>query len=317
VARSLVSLPVALALLAPLSLAALGGPAAAQDEGARPQGENWRVDPRVTPGQGFALTTEGTVDGHSAVVERDVDLDRAELTIRYVLGDAEDPERSVEVTLRVAGVYVFEDDGDGKLEVSDRVVDHKRVVPGREAYVTPVRTSQPLSAAQAVVGLEDGGRVALTVTTSSHLSTMRGEDLSATETRLNLTVADLDANGDRSAAIALDASAPSVSQPADELVRLEGQGAGVSLSSMGAIAKDGGGATVLEQEGADEEQALVLLGGPSGPTSSHEAEAGVVHTSGALTEVQDAVQGEAGTFLLGLLASSALVGVTAWRKLRS
>lgn len=317
VTRSRSALPLALALLAPLVLSSLVPLAGAQgSQATRPQGEDWQLEPSVSPGEGFTVTATGTVEGEPARVERSFDLDRAELTIRYVLGDEDDPQRSVDAQLRIAGVYVFEDDGDGRLTAGDRIVDHRRVDPDGEAFVTPVRATQPLSAERAVVPLEDRGHVALTLHTASHLAVLRGEDLSATDSRLNLTVANLAASADRHAAIAIEAHASQVSQPEDALVHLDGQGASIELASMGAIEPaQRAGASSYEEQTPEGERALVLFAGTGGPSTSHEAEANVVHTSAGLADVQQAVRGEPGAFLLGLLAASVLVGATAWRKL--
>lgn len=303
-----------IALASVVTLAGLAPSALAQAEA--PSGEDWQLRPEVSPDDGFTVTATGTVDGEPARLERSFGLDTGELTIRYTLGEGE-PERSVEAHLRIVGVYVFEDDGDGRLDVSDRIVGHQRVDPGEDAYVTPVRATQPLDSVRAVLGLEDNGQVVLTMTTTSRVAMQRGADLSPTETRLNLTVADVATTEGRHAAIALDARAPDASQPSGTLVRLGGDGASVDLASMGPIPSDvRAGASAFQEEDDEGERALVFLAGASGPATSHEAEANVVHTSAGLAEVGEAVQGQPGAFVLGLLAASMLVGATAWRKLQ-
>lgn len=302
------ALLVTLAGLAPSTLAQAG-------EGQAPDGENWQLRPEVSPEEGFTVTATGTVDGQPARLERSFGLDTGELTIRYTLGE-EDPERSVEAHLRFVGVYIFEDDGDGRLDVSDRIVGHQRVDPDQEAYVTTVRAPQPLSSVRAVLGLEDSGQVVLTMTTTSRVAMQRGADLLPTETRLNVTVADLATGEDRHAAIALDARAPQARQPSDTLVRLDGEGASVDLASMGPIPSDvRAGASAFQEETDEGERALVFLASPAGPAASHEAEANVVHTNAGLADVHEAVRGQPGAFALGLLVASLLVGATAWRKL--
>jgi hypothetical protein len=306
VARTALALSLAIALLVPL----VASPAQAQaDEATTPQGQDWRLDPSIEAGEGFTLATHGAVDGQAATVERSFDLEQAELTIRYLLGPEDDPARSVEAGLAISGVYVFEDDGDGRLDARDRIVEHQRVDPASEAYVTPVRVSEPFQAVRAVVGLEDTGSVTVTVTTTPQFAPYDGETMAPTEARVNVTALDLGGE-DRHVALALDASAAAVEQPDDALVRLAGDAAAVDLASLGP-----GPASTFEEERGEDEHALVMLTGDEGAASTHQAQAGVVHTSGAVGEAVDAVTGQPGAFVLGLLAASVLVGATAWRKL--
>lgn len=311
------SLALALALLAPVAAIGFAGLAPTGEAQQAPRGDDWQLEPRSSPGDGFRLTTVGTVDGQPATVERQLSLDEGELSITYTLGDEDDPDRQVQAHLRPAGVYVFEDDGDGRLQLDDRVVDHQRVDEEADAYLTPVRVTQPLFSSRGVFPLEDGGRVVVTATATSDVAMMRGSQLTPTETRLNVTAAGLSLEDDHHVALAFEAGADSLAEDTGSLVRLEGTGAGVSLDRLGAIDARGdpGSATVLADKTTDPATALVLLSGPQQPTNAHEAEANVVHTSTGLEDVAETVRGEAGPYLLGLVAASALVGTAAWRKL--
>lgn len=315
-ARRCFPLALALALVSPLVVVGLAG-ASPSGQAQAPQAQDWTLEPRLLPEQGFEVTSEGTVDGEPAVIERRFDLDEAELTIRYRLGDADDPERHVEAHLQLTGVYVFEDDGDGELRSADLIVDHRRVDPDAEAFVTPVRSTAPLSTTQAVVPLEDGGRIAVTLTASDTVAMVRGDQLAPSQTRMNVTAEGLSTTGDHHVAVAVDAGAQALHEAEDALVRLDGAGAGVSLAHLGVIEGEASASSVFADGTGESGQALVLLSGPQQPTNAHDVQADVVHTSTGLAEVSGAIRGEAGPYLLGFLAASALVGTAAWRKLRS
>lgn len=320
VARSWSALGLALALLASLALTAVAAQTSAQTDDAdvwRPESEDWTLQPRIEPGEGFTVTAEGTVEGEPARLERSFDLDERQLTTTYTQGDREDPSRHLETQLRLTGVYVFEDDGDGRLDLADRIVEHRRLAPDGDAYVTPVRSSSPLSAARAVLPLEDRGQIALTLTSTSDLAVVRGDQMTPTDARLNLTVAGVSANEDRHVALAAEASADAVTETDEGLTRLDGTGASLVLDWQGPMRADqrDAGATVLEDETDEGPRALIFLASPAGPTSSHDVETSLVHTSSGLQEVSDAVQGQPLAFVVGLLAASGLVGAAAWRKL--
>lgn len=323
-ARSRLAFALALALLAPAALAVLSGGApparaAGNEEPYEPEGQNWLLEPRTTPGEGFEVTTRGTVEDQPARIERRFDLDNAELTVRYRLGEEAEPTRQLEAHLRLTGVYVFEDDGNARLDADDRVLEHRRVDQEGDAYVTPVRSEGPLSSMRAVVPLEDTGRVALTLTTTSDLAMVRGSQITPTESRLNVTATGLSAQEDRHVALAVKAEADDIRSTSEGLLRLEGQGAGLVLDSHRLLddrTRGSAGASVFE-DARNDGQALILLSGPSSGLTGHDLESNVVHTSTGLEEVAGAVRGQAGPFLLGLLGASALVGWAAWRKLNA
>lgn len=288
-----------------------------------PQAEDWRLETRLLPEQGYRLTTTGTVDGQLARVERSLALDTGELTIAYHLGSESDPQRTVEAHLTPTAVYTFRDtNGDGRFDLSDEVVEHRRVVAPAGAYVTPVNANTPFEAARAVLPLEDGGRVDVTLTASPTLASLRGEQLAPTASRLNLTVAGLTTPEDAYTALATTVDAPRLATTDDGLLRLDGEGAGVEYRWLGPMLERNlpgpSKATVLEDRlrGEGEDAAgTVLLASPSSSPSRHEAELGVVHTSSGLAEVAGAIRGDPGTFLAAMLGSAVLVGAAAWRKM--
>lgn len=312
-------LALALALLSPIAVVTLAGSSQAAEDPVAPDGEGWATSPRLLPGEGFRIGTDGTVDGQPATIERSFDLEEAELTTRYVLGDEDDPERFVEAHLRLTGIYTFEDDGDGRMDLSDRIVDHRRVDPDGAGFVSPVREPSPLSSLRAVVPLEDDGQVEITLTTTSDDTAVEGRPLSATESRLNLTAVDLSLPEDRHVAFALEADAETVSHDGEGPLTLAGHGAALSLERFGSgmLAGEGQAATVLEHDTGTDEQALVLLASPERLVNAHEIQTSVVHTSSGLAGVSDAIRGQPGAYLLGLLAATVLVGTAAWRKLEA
>lgn len=294
---------------------------AATDDGT-PQADDWRLETRVLPGEGFTMETVGTVDGKLATVHRGFDVETGEIEISYSLGSTNNPDRSTEAHLEPLGVYVFRDtNGDDRFDLSDEVVDHVRVDPTGTSYVTSVRTSEPFEASRGVLPLEDGGRIMVTATATPQLGVLRGEQLAPSETRLNVTAVDLSAPQDAYVALAMSVDGPDVTDTENGLVRVVGQGAGVDVDWLGPMsARLSSGpseATVLEDRRAqDGGQATLLLASPDAGPARHEIQTSVVHTSSGIEKVTDAVRGEPGAFLLGLVGTAAIVGEAAWRKLR-
>ncbi len=294
-----------------------------QEEAEVPQADDWSTEARVLPGEGFSVETTGTVDGQPASLERTFNLDQAELTIRYVLGDENDPDRSVEAHIQLLGIYTFEDtNSDDRFGWEDRIIDQDQVDPSA-AYVTPVRSPQPFDSVRVIVPLEDSGHISLTLTSPDRLAVFEGSQLAPTDAWMNLTASDVPLEGNAQLGLSARMEAPSFAEAEDGLVRLEGLGSGIALdkvktSSQG-VSTAPGGVSLFETHAAgdDRSQAAVVFASPGSSLASHGSKLSAVHTSTGLGEAAGGVQGQAGAFVLGLAGATLLVATSAWRKLKA
>lgn len=319
-----------LALLVLLAAA----PAAAQPAGTSSETEDadravrspWSLTFSATAFEGFQYQFFRGEGEESAVLTGRFDLDRARLNVTYTseLEDGEEPRR-VHVALSVAGVYEFRDlNGNGRFELGDEIVRFHKI---GEAYTAQLeRLSMPgaVEGARASYRI-GGGWLHLTVLTSPTLRFLGQRPIVPTDTELNLTLEDMETEEEGTMlGLALRASSQDIEQTGPRVLTMDGQRAKALYHWAQNATVDGQeapvGETVLVQRLTDgaspRDEGVIVLATEPGSRIQHTASLEIAHTRTTLEAFLGTVKGDPLVFSFGGALAAALIGSTAWAKIR-
>lgn len=314
---------VALAAVASLAATALVPVAVADDDPRSPASLDVEV-PRDD--SGFSYQTSTRTEDTFRQTTGEFDMERFQFNVSYTSSNGTSQMRSVNASLALEGVYLFQDTNEnGRFDLGDRVVRFDRVQPNRWARADHVETVGELEILRATTPLEGGGEIQFDVLVSPEAINLNPDErLRPFDNRIDVTIRDLEPPAeDIHVSLATRLESGQLDRTDTNRVQVDGDGADLRYGWSDDATRDGSptplNSTVVEQhvtrDGQDAEELFVVHAFDPGEEVKLQHSFQVEETDSPIPAAFTEILGHPLLYLGGLVAAVVVVGGNAWLKL--